>query len=405
MKFLIVLFLLILGPNALAKWNTELSGNVEGQLRNATNNSEAKEAPLFQDWDNENFYLVYGNLNGKIEMGESRVEANWFVRYTKSDLYEPKPTLLGKRDPYLATQIFTFPTKLVARDIFKLQSKDQNGDHQTESVLNKFYYEMDFEGNRFMIGRMYVNYGLGEIFNPLNPFNQPTALTSISQIAQGNDGISFTYFASDVHTIQFLLLGDKSIEGYDGEIDKTLWAHGEYQATDKLQLDYVLGQDQNRNKLGGQISYRFEEAMVFTQALYQSHNVNRNVDSNNLVDIMLGYDQQLTNKWHIRFEGGYQKANRYAATSGFSDRFLPTEYFAALANTYEIHPLLKASGTIINDIKSGFTYFIVKGTLDLGHNMELEMFGFTPVAKGDAADNLAQKLVTSDVGVALRAFF
>ena len=208
-----------------------------------------------------------------------------------------------------------------------------------------------------------------------------------------------------MHTIQFLLLGDKSIEGYDGEIDKTLWAHGEYQATDKLQLDYVLGQDQNRNKLGGQISYRFEEAMVFTQALYQSHNVNRNVDSNNLVDIMLGYDQQLTNKWHIRFEGGYQKANRHAVTSGFSDRFLPTEYFAALANTYEIHPLLKASGTIINDIKSGFTYFIVKGTLDLGHNMELEMFGFTPVAKGDAADNLAQKLVTSDVGVALRAFF
>lgn len=405
MKALIVLPLFLLSLNAFAKIESEFSGNIEGQLRNATNNSAAKEAPLFQDWDNENFYLVYGNLNGKVEMGESRVEANWFVRYTKSDLYDPKPTVLGKRDPYLATQIFTFPTKLVARDIFQLQKKDQHGDHQTESVLNKFYYELDFEENRFMIGRMYVNYGLGEIFNPINPFNQPTALTSISQIAQGNDGMSFTYFASDVHTIQFLLLGDKSIEGYDGEIDKTLWAHGEIQASDKLQLDYVLGQDQNRNKLGGQVSYRFEEAMVFTQVLYQSNNVNKNTQSNNLVDALLGYDQQMTNKWHVRFEGGYQKANRYAATSGFGDRFLPTEYFAALANSYEAHPLLKLSGTVINDIKSGFTYFIAKGTLDLGHDMEAEMFGFTPVAKGDAADNLAQKLVTSDVGLALRAFF
>lgn len=403
MKLFLLPFLL-LTLNAFAEIDGELSGNLEGQVRNAKNNSLAKDAPLFQDWDNENFYLLYGNLNGKIEMGDSRVEANWFVRYTKSELYDPEPTILGERDPYLATQIFTFPNKLVARDIFQLQSKDQNGNHQTESVLNKFYYEIDFEENRFMIGRMYVNYGLGEIFNPINPFNQPTGLTSISQIAQGNDGLSFTYFASDEHTIQFLLLGDKAVEGYDGQIDRTLWAHGEFQATDKLQLDYVVGQDQNRNKLGGQITYKFEEAMVFTQLLYQSHLIQKNEPSNNLIDAMIGFDQQFTNKWHVRFEGGYQKANRFV-TAGLGDRFLPTEYFAALANVYEAHPLLKLSGTVINDIKSGFTYFIAKGTFDLGHSMEAELFGFTPVAKGDAADNVAQKLVTTDIGLALRAFF
>lgn len=404
MKVFLILPFLFLSLNSFAEIDGELSGNLEGQMRNATNNSLAKKSPLFQDWDNENFYLLYGNLNGKIEMGDSRLEANWFVRYTKSDLYDPEPTVFGERDPYLATQIFTFPNKLVARDIFQLQSKDQNGDHQTESVLNKFYYEIDFEENRFMIGRMYVNYGLGEIFNPINPFNQPTGLTSISQIAQGNDGLSFTYFASDEHTIQFLLLGDKAVEGYDGQIDRTLWAHGEYQASDKLQLDYVVGQDQNRNKLGGQITYKFEEAMVFTQLLYQSHLIQKNEPSNNLIDAMIGFDQQFTNKWHVRFEGGYQKANRFL-TAGLGDRFLPTEYFAALANVYEAHPLLKLSGTIINDIKSGFTYFIAKGTLDLGHSMEAELFGFTPVARGDAADNVAQKLVTTDVGLALRAFF
>jgi hypothetical protein len=382
----------------------ELSGNIEGQLRNSTNNDEAKE-DLFQDWDNENFYLIYGNLSGKIEMEKSRIEANWFVRYSQSDLYEPKkPNPFGQKTPYFATQIFTFPNKLVARDLFKMQHIDQSGNHKSESILNKLYYEHSFENNRFMIGRMYVNYGLGEIFNPINPFNQPTALTSISQVAQGNDGVSFTYFASDSHSIQFLLLGDKSLNNYEGEITHTLWAHGEYQASDKLQIDYVIGEDQNRDKLGGQISYRFEEAMMFAEVLYQTENI-KDEPSNNLWDALLGYDQQLTSKWHIRFESGYQKANRFLTPTNIGERFLPTEYFAALANVIEVHPLVKVSATFVNDIKSGFVYFITKGTYDIGHNMETELFVFTPLAKGDATDNVFQKLVTTDVGVALRAFF
>lgn len=393
---------LLLASSAFA-YETEFSGNLEGQLRHAKNNDEAKDAPLFQEWDNENFYLLYGNINGKVEFDNSRLEGNWFVRYSQSDLYDPKPIGPVERDPYLATRIFTFPNKLVARDLFKLQHIDQNGNHQTESVLNKLYYEHDLEQHRIMFGRMYVNYGLGEIFNPINPFNQPTALTSISQVAQGNDGGSFTYFVSDQHTIQFLLLGDKSIEGYDGDIDVTFWAHGEYQYSDKLQLDYVLGEDQNRRKLGGQVSYQFEEAMVFSQILYQSQTL-KDEDSNNLWDILLGYDQQVTNKWHVRFEGGYQKKNRFISPDAF-ERFLPTEYFAALANIYEVHPLVKVSATLINDIKSGFSYFIAKGTYSVSKSTELEVFGYTPVSKGDEPDNLAQRLVTTDAGVALRAFF
>lgn len=388
---------------AAAEVNTEFSGNIEGQIRHSTNNREAKKSPLFQDWDSETFNLIYGNLNGKVEMGDSRFEANWFGRYSQSDLYDPEPTALGPRDPYLATEIFTFPKRLVARDLFKLQHVDQNDDHKTESILNKFYYEWDYGEHRFMAGRMYVNYGLGEIFNPINPFNQPTGLTAISQVAQGNDGMSFTFFVDEKHTVQFLLLGDKSFKGYDGEITKTVWAHGEYQYSDKLQLDYVIGEDQERHKLGGQASYQLEEALVFTQVLYQTQNV-KNEPSNNLWDALLGYDQQMTNKWHVRFEGGYQKRNRFVSAQTF-ERFLPTEYFAALANVYELHPLVKVSGTVINDIKSGFTYFIAKGTYNILQNTEVEIFGFTPVAKGDEADNVAQKLVTTDVGIALRGFF
>lgn len=398
----LLLIAILFSLNAFA-FETDFSGNIEGQMRQVKNNDEAKEAPLFQDWSNENFYLLYGNLNGKIEFDESRIEGNWFVRYSQSDLYNPKPIGTTERQPYFATRIYTFPNQMVARDLFKLQYIDQSGNHQTESVLNKLYYERNLGQHRLMFGRIYINYGLGEIFNPLNPFNQPTALTSISQVAQGNDGASFTYFLNDHHNIQFLLLGDKRIEGYNGTIDTTFWAHGEYQYNDKLQLDYVLGEDQNRRKLGGGVSYQLEEAMIFTQLLYQTHTL-KDEPSNNLWDALLGYDQQMTNKWHVRFEGGYQKKNRFISPERL-ERFLPTEYFLALANVYEFHPLVKGSATLINDIKSGFSYFIAKGTYSVTKSTELEVFGFTPVSKGDEPDNVAQRLVTTDVGLALRAFF
>lgn len=405
MKRLLLPLVLMLPTLAFAT-GVDFSGNLEGQMRHSKNNDAAKEE-LYQNWNEADFYLAYGNLNGKMEMGDSRLEANWFVRYSKSELYNPDPygpPGAQTTAPYLATTIFTFPNKLVARDIFQLQSRDQNGDHLTESVLNKLYYEWDYEEHRFMAGRMYINYGLGEIFNPINPFNQPTALTSVSQVAQGNDGVSFTFFVNDKHTVQFLLLGDKAIEGYNGQISKTLWAHGEYQYNEKLQLDYVIGEDQNRKKIGGQASYQFEDSMVFSQVLYRSENVKKDVQSDNLWDLMFGYDEQLTSKWHLRAEGGYQKKSKYL-TQGNFERFLPTEYFVAAANIYEIHPLVKLQGTLVYDIKSGFSYLIAKATYSFLNSMEAEVFGFTPVSKGDATDFQAQKLVTTDIGLALRAFF
>ncbi len=401
MKLVFVLFILIQSLQCWAQSlvDGEISGNLEAQSRHSWNNQAAKDE-LMQDWDEEEFYLFYGNLNGKLNFKNSRFETNLFARHSQSDLYKdryPSP-------PYLAPLLFSFPNKLVARDVFKLKHETGDDNSRTEYVLNKLYYEWDYDEHRFVAGRMYINYGLGEIFNPINPFNQPTGLTAISQIAQGNDGLNFTFYASEKHTIDYYFLGDKTLDGYENQIQKTLWIHGEYQFSNELQLDYVIGEDQNRLKLGGQFRYNFSEAMVFMQTLFQTDYTD-DKESHPLFDVLLGYDQQLTNKWHIRAEAGYQKKNRFSGLTSINDRFLPTEYFIALANQYEIHPLLKLGGTIVNDIKTGFTYLIMRNTLDLGHNTEAEIFGYLPVAKGSGIENDAQKLVTTDIGVALRTFF
>jgi hypothetical protein len=393
MKACFVFFFFLSFP-VWARYKTELSGNIEAQARHTWNNKVSQE-DLFQNWNQENFSLIYGNLNGKIQKDKHTFETNLFARHSVSDLYKKN---------YFAPRIFTFPQKLVARDIFKLQYRHEGDDYVSEAMLNKFYYQYNFSSARVMIGRMYINYGLGEIFNPVNPFNQPTGLTSISQVAQGNDGLNLTFFKGQKHTWNLYFLGDKAVNQYDGKIDPTIWLHGDYQYSDNLHIDYVGGRDQKRYKAGGQVSYNFPAAMIFSQLLYESEIQNKD-PSTNLWDFSFGYDEQLTQLWHVRLESGYQKKNKYANLATFGERFLPTEYFVALANTYEIHPLVKLGGTIINDIKSGFTYFFARSTFDLGHDMEADLFGYVPVAKGDAADNPAQKLVTTDAGVALRAFF
>lgn len=406
MKLFLLTFLITFSALAV---EADLSGNVELQGRHSWNNPGAQDLPfpLTQDWKQSDSYLAFGNLNPKLKFNKSRLEANWFVRHSVSPLY---------RDSYLAPRVFTFPNRLVARDVFKLQYRNDGPDYQTDSVINKLYYEWNMEEHRITIGRMYINYGTGEIFNPINPFNQPTGLTSINNVAQGNDGGQFKFFVSDKHTMDFLLLGDKAIEGYDGDISRTVWLHGEILPTDALQIDYVVGQDQKRNKVGGQVSYKFSEAMVFGQVFYQSRFTDPNFDddSTSLLDIMLGYDEQLTNKWHLRMESGYQKPNQSLTfnPNTIGDRFLPVEYFIALANSYEVHPLVKLSATLINEPTTGFTYGIGRTTVSLGSNIEGELFVFSPVAKGRSQgsnlteiNTLAQKFVTQDVGLALRAFF
>ncbi len=405
MKLLLPVLLSLSLPLAAAV-DSEFSGNLEAQGRYSWNNELAKR-DLFQDWDSGDFYMVYGNLNEKIKFDGSRIEANWFLRGTASELYTPPdaPFALGSRDPYFASQIFTFPNELVARDLFNLQYKKRDGVFQLESVLNKLLLEYDIGDHRLTVGRMYINYGLGEIFNPVNPFNQPTGLTAISQVAQGNDGISFNNYYTEKLTVQLFLLGDrKKSDAEEDKIQKTVWVRAEVQPNSDLQLDLVAGEDQDRYKAGGQLSYRLSEAMVFTQFLYQTKYIS-DVPSNTLIDAMLGFDQQLTAKWHLRFEGGYQEKNQFVTLDSFGERFLPTEYFVAIANQYDVHPLVKLSGTVINDLKSGFTYVIAKGTLDLGNDTEFDAFAFVPAARGDAADNDAQKLVTTDIGAALRVFF
>lgn len=375
----------------------ELSGNAEIQGRHSSNPQTAQTPTLRQNWDEENFGMALGNLNLKTTFRESRLDANLFVREARSPLYE---------NDYVAPTIMTFPNRLVARDVFRFNYSRSDRDHQTDAVINKFSYELDGTDSRFSFGRMFINYGAGEIFNPLNPFNQPLGLVSALNVAQGNDGLKASFFLSERSTLSFFLLGDKQLAGEEDRITRTLWLHWEYRPTDIWQLDLVAGQDQKRNKAGLQVSRTLDEAMVFLQALYSSAYVDEEA-SENLWDVLVGYDNQFTSLWHLRLEAGHQENDNeliVANPTALNGRYLPFEYFVALANTYEIHPLVELSGTLIHDVKTDFGYSLLRASWSVAKNWEWDLFFFTPLYHTNEASTV-QRLITRDVGTALRFFF
>lgn len=402
MKLLLIAILLPVTVWALPSvekgdFKIEYSGNIEAQTRHLWNQSSAKHSPYNQDWEESNFNMAMANFNTKIEFKESRIEANWFGRYAQSELY---------KDEYLAPRIINFPQKLVARDVFRLDHSRQDGDYQFDSVLNKFFYELDGEDSRFAFGRMFINYGAGEVFNPINPFNQPLGLVSQSNVAQGNDGFKATFFMSDSFTINMYLLGNKRLEDYENQITRTLWLHAEHRLDD-WQFDYVIGEDQKRNKGGGQVSYIINDGMLFFQLLHSSAYIN-DKPSENILDMLLGYDHQLTSDWHFRTEIGYQEQDDdllAANPLALGDRFLPYEKFIAVAQTYQAHPLLKLSATLIYDFETYFTYGLGRASWSVMKDMEWDFFVTSPLTWIEDEDNVIQKFLPTEAGTALRYFF
>lgn len=401
MRLLLALSFLSLSAHAvtweLGEVQIETSGNVEAQARHTWNPQTAQDFPLRQDWEESNFGVLMGNLNTRAQFQNSRLDANVFLRQAHSPLYE---------QGFAAPNIMNFPNRLVARDVFRLNYSRQDDDRQTDAVVNKFVYELDGDDARFSFGRMFVNYGVGEVFNPINPFNQPLGLVSALNVAQGSDGMKAAFFLSDRSTLSFFLMGDKQLYGEQDRITRTLWLHWEYRLADNWQFDVVAGEDQKRNKAGVQATYSFSEAMVFLQALYSSEYVDGN-ESENLWDLMLGYDKQFTALWHLRVEAGHQETDQELIvpnTTQLNGRYLPYEYFVTVANSYDIHPLVELSATLIHDVKTDFGYGLARASWSVVKNWEWDFFFFTPVYHS-AESTQVQRLITTDVGTALRFFF
>src|SRR5690606_32763126 len=144
--------------------------------------------------------------------------------------------------------------------------------------------------------------------------------------------------------------------------------------------------------------------ILFAQYL-RSSKPEGEIPGNSLDDYLLGYDRQLTDSWHLRIEAGYQKEDQYRDFSVFQERFLPQEYFLALANTFQVHPLLKLSGTLFTDPEAQFAMAIFKSTYNAFSNFEVDFYALAPIRNKPEKETKGQSVISSDVGLSLRYFY
>ena len=113
-KFITFVLLTTFTTGASAAIRSEFSGNLDAQAKGLKNTNTAKD--LGQDWDNENMYLLYSNIKGRIMFRKTALNINWFLRYSQSELY--------KKD-YVAPRFSMYPNNVILRDIFKLEKVDE----------------------------------------------------------------------------------------------------------------------------------------------------------------------------------------------------------------------------------------------------------------------------------------
>jgi hypothetical protein len=120
------------------------------------------------------------------------------------------------------------------------------------------------------------------------------------------------------------------------------------------------------------------------------------------VDGLFGLDRQLTELWHMRLEIAYQEISNLTQ---LNTRLLPQEWTIAIAQDYQVHPLAKIKPVLTIDPQTSLVYGILKATLSVTQNLEVEVFSLGNLNSIPTEENLRQKLITRDLGIRGQYFF
>lgn len=394
-KFLLPL-LVVFSANSFAIIKSEFSGNLDAQAKKLKNSNTAED--LGQNWDEEDMLLIYSNIRGKIHFRKSTFNINWFLRYSQSDLYE---------GDYVAPRFSVYPNNVILRDIFKLEKIDEADGAVSESILNEFNYEWGDDETVFNVGRIPVTFGEGYVFNPINPFMLPSAFSTLQNINQGNDGMKFYIQSEKDFRIHFYIFGDKQFTDYDGQITRTLMFRGDWDYSDQVHVNYILGEDQKRHKYGFEIRYAFDGGLVFGQAVRNSQRLDKEDPSDNgLFHYVVGYEKDVSHNWTSRLEfGKYDQDNTYVEPN-YSQNFLPQKNFVALINSVRMTDLVTVQANASVDPKSGFSYYHMDVNHQHDKTLQFHIFISGPMSRAkDKTQFSAQRVFAGEFGLGFRSVF
>lgn len=396
-NFIALLFLLISFSVCAKEFDIEFAGSFGLQAKSIENSLTADN--FGQDWKKDEAYIGYANMDVKLELYHNKIDANWFVRHSQSDLYD-------QDKDYIAPFYFAFPNKVVSRNVFKLRKIDRTDDSVTESILNQFIYEWGDEDTSFVFGRMFIEFGEGYFFNPIDPFMLPLSLSTLQGVQQGNDGLSFHFDKRSDLQVNLYLLGDKQFTDYDGRITRTILLHGDWDYTKQTHINYILGEDQKRHKYGFEIKHSFDTGLIYAQAVRHSQRLDKEEeDDKGLQHYLLGYEKDLTRNLTSRLELGRHEIDDTFPEAEYERNFLPIEDFIGLSNMYRFNDRNFAILQGLTDTKTQMLYLQSSFTHRLKKYFEIKLFAKGVVARSKDDDDSQQRTIPREFGAAFQSQF
>lgn len=388
---------------AAENFKLHLSGNLDAQLKQLHNPDSAQtiaSQKTSEDWQDETLYLLYTNINAKILIKKhTKVEMNWFARYGVSEIFN---------ENYQAPLYSLYPNEVVARDIFKLEQVDLNGQSRLDSTLNRFTYEWGDEESKAKFGRMWIQYGNGMIFNPINPFNYPLMFSTLQNVHQGNDGFEFFFNTDPKLKLYLYLLGDKRLTDYDEEITRTILLRGDWQYSNRLNINYILGEDQKRHKYGLELNYGLDNGAVMLQVVRNTKRIDKE-DSEGLTQYGLALERDISANWTIRLEGGHNPQDEMAGSTLYSAYMPPQENFIAAITSVQLTGLVKLRLNLTADPKTDFSYFHMDVNHQYDEKLQFHVFFSSALSNNESKaireQQTAQLMLPTEFGLGLRSEF
>jgi hypothetical protein len=381
--------------SAKTKLKSEFNLEVNTQVKSVTNTAESKK--LGNDWNSENIHTVYGNVFGRFAFKDFSLDYNWFIRYAESELYKVD------EDAALFT---TAPNSSIKRDVLKLSKVDTSERSRTESSLNRFALEWGDEETKFRAGRMFIEYGNGQTFNPINPFSAQLVFSDSQDLRQGNDGLQFYISTADDFKFHFYVLSDTQFFG-DDSLTRTVMLRGDWQYSKNLHINYIIGEDQKRHKYGGEISYDLSGSKSYIQAVRQSQRLDKSEeDEEGLFHYLLGYQKEFTNKLTTSIEVGKYQISEIYPEGEYQSNILPISAFAAMLNRYQFNDKNTVDLKFMTDTESKFSYYHLSYGYKATKRIDISVFGSGRASKAESRPKYAsQNSLPTQVGLNFRAAF
>lgn len=394
-KFLFIFCFILVNHSAARGIDGKKKIFFEYQTKEVKTQEIAKD--LGEDWSPAKIQQLYGSIGFDLNLWSHHIHMNTYLRHAQSSLFE-------KDSPSLAFS--SYPQSVIARDVFRLEHKEQTDHSRSQAVLNHFTYDWGDDEITFTAGRMHIVYGEGLIINPINPFNHNSSLANSYGIDQSNDGFSFQLNKDPKLKLHFYFLGDKSYTDYDEDITRTIFMRGDWEVSKKTQVQYILGQDQNRHKYGVEIKTASHYGIGFMQLVRFSQKLDsESADAEGLFHYLFGYEIDLSNVWTTRLEFGKFEAVE-GSTAELSTNYLPYESIIGLNNLFRINDNWNTELMMAHDSKSKSSFYKFSTSYDIDEAFTARIFASGTFSEAlEEAEYLTRHYIPSEIGLAIRANF